>query len=108
MGLSADAVCCAPNSPHTTYHTTYSSSITRSFDYTLLNSISLSLSFTCTTHPPLGQLSGAGILVLLWDQVLAAGYGVHSSGVSVFIAANVCTGKWVMGSGRVMGGRWML
>ena len=36
-------------------------------------------------------MSHLSLSISLRSQVLAAGYGVHSSGVSLFIAANVCT-----------------
>jgi len=38
-----------------------------------------------------GQLFGAGVAVILMDEVLALGYGLHPSGVSLFVAAHVCT-----------------
>lgn len=35
------------------------------------------------------QLVAAGILVLLWDELLQKGYGL-GSGISLFIATNIC------------------
>ena len=35
------------------------------------------------------QLVFAGVLVLLWDELLQKGYGL-GSGISLFIATNIC------------------
>ena len=37
------------------------------------------------------QLFGAGVIVILLDEILSLGYGLLSSGVSLFVAANVAT-----------------
>jgi protein transport protein SEC61 subunit alpha len=37
------------------------------------------------------QLFLAGLLVILLDEILSAGYGIITSGASLFIATNVCT-----------------
>ena len=37
------------------------------------------------------QLFGAGVIVILLDEILSLGYGLLQSGVSLFVAANVAT-----------------
>ena len=37
------------------------------------------------------QLFGGGLFVILFDDILSNGYGLHSSGVSLFVTINVCT-----------------